>query len=206
MRGRSPTSTSAVFSVDHQDAGQACSITVTPSNLAGAGEARSVSGSTWSHPDPPAFGKIEQPDPTTNPGLIDLALIPRADHGRPCGDILVTIEGADPSADSWTLGCTSGMATGQITLPASMARPGNTIRFKAISRIGGMGEEGQSPATTRELTLAGTRPPKKRAMESRRAQATREAEYAPSEPRNRGKPQANATSRSYERTRIDRHE
>ena len=206
MRGRSPTSTSAVFSVDHQDAGQACSITVTPSNLAGAGEARSVSGSTWSHPDPPAFGKIEQPDPTNNPGLIDLALIPGADHGRPCGDILVTIEGADPSDDSWTLGCTSGMATGQITLPASMARPGNTIRFKATSRIGGMGEEGQSPATTRELTLVGTRPPKKRAMESRRAQATREAEHGPSEPRNRGKPQANATSRSYERTRIDRHE
>lgn len=158
LRGRSPGSTSAVFSVDHQHAGLACTVTVVPSNLAGTGQAQSASGSTWSHPDPPAFDKAEQVDPVGHPDQVDLALKPGTSHGRACGDILVTIEKADPATASWTLGCTSETATKRITLPASLAKPGKTIRFKAVGRISNMGDEGQSPTSTKELTLAGEGP------------------------------------------------
>ncbi len=185
MRNRAPTSTSAVFSVDHQDAGQACSVTVIPSNMAGAGAAETASGSTWSHPDPPIFERAEQSDPTDNPDQVDLTLTPGASHGKPCGDILVTIEGVDPSRASWTLGCTLQTATEQITLPASVANPGDTIRFKAVSRIGGMGSEGMSPPTTRELTLAGGQPSTMRTLRNRRTPTTRKTGYAPSDARNR---------------------
>lgn len=193
MRSRSPTATSAIFSVDHQDAGQACSVTVIPSNLAGSGQASSASGATWSHPDPPSFDSVEQVDPANKANQVNLVLTPGSTHGKPCGDILVTIEGVNPSTASWTLGCTPQTATRQITLPSSVARPGETIQFKAVSRISGIGDEGHSPSVTKELTLAGGQPTMMQALQDRRTLNPIGSRL--SEP-----------NRPLQRTRINKHE
>lgn len=206
MRNRPPTSTSAIFSVDHQDAGLACSVTVVPSNMAGAGTAESASGSTWSHPDPPSFDKVEQDDPANDPTKVDLALTPGASHGRPCKDILVTLEGVEPSTASWTLGCTPQTARKQVTLPASVAQPGATMRFKAVSRISGAGSEGLSPTVAKELTLAGGQSSTKRTLENRRTPSTRKTGHRPPETAEQPGIAVRWNQSAPMKTRIDRHE
>ncbi|MCT6810498.1 MAG: fibronectin type III domain-containing protein, partial [Bifidobacterium sp.] len=148
-RWRSATSTKAVFDVGHDEAGGTCTVSVTPANMAGSGPVASASGATWSHPDPPAFQTLEY----QGKNQVKLTLNPGAEHGRPCADIQVSIDGLDPDKASWTLPCNQPEVSEVITLPAGSAKPGATLNFRAVARIRGVGSEGHSPAATKELTL-----------------------------------------------------
>ena len=148
-RWRAANSTNAVFDVSHDEAGGTCTVSVTPANMAGSGPVASAAGSTWSHPDPPAFQTLEY----LGNNQVKLVLNPGAEHGRPCADIQVDIEGIDPDKASWTLPCNQQEVSETITLPAGSAKPGATLNFRAVARIHGVGSEGHSPSATKELTL-----------------------------------------------------
>ena len=124
-------------------------MSVTPANMAGSGPVASASGATWSHPDPPAFQTLEY----QGKNQVKLTLNPGAEHGRPCADIQVSIDGLDPDKASWTLPCNQPEVSEVITLPAGSAKPGATLNFRAVARIRGVGSEGHSPAATKELNL-----------------------------------------------------
>ena len=148
-RWRSATSTKAVFDVGHDESGGTCTVSVTPLDMTGSGPEVSASGSTWSHPDPPAFPTVEY----LRDNQVKLVLIPGAEHGRPCADIQVSIDGLDPGKASWTLPCGQPEVSDVITLPAGSVKPGARLNFRAVARIRGVGSEGHSPAATKELTL-----------------------------------------------------
>ena len=148
-RWRAPTSTKAVFDVGHDEAGGICTVSVTPIDMTGSGPEVSASGSTWSHPDPPTFLAIEY----LRNSRAKLVLAPGIEHGRPCADIQVGIDGLDPDKASWTLPCNQPEVSEVITLPAQSAKPGTTLNFWAVARIQGVGSEGHSPAATKNLTL-----------------------------------------------------
>ena len=124
-------------------------MSVTPANMAGSGPVASASGSTWSHPDPPVFQTLEY----LGKDQVKLVLNPGSEHGRPCADIRVNIDGLDPDEASWTLACNQPELSQIITLPAGSAKPGATLNFRAVASIRGVGSEGDSPAATKELTL-----------------------------------------------------
>ena len=124
-------------------------MSVTPIDMTGSGPEVSASGSTWSHPDPPAFPTVEY----LRDSKAKLVLIPGAEHGRPCADIQVSIDGFDPGKASWTLPCGQPEVSDVITLPAGSVKPGARLNVRAVARIRGMGSEGHSPAATKELTL-----------------------------------------------------
>lgn len=124
-------------------------MSVTPIDMTGSGPEVSASGSTWSHPDPPAFLAIEY----LRNSRAKLVLAPGVEHGRPCADIQVGIDGLDPDKASWTLPCNQPEVSEVITLPAQSAKPGTTLNFWAVARIQGVGSEGHSPAATKNLTL-----------------------------------------------------
>ena len=148
-RWRAATATKAVFDVGHDEAGATCTVSVTPANMAGSGPVASASGATWSHPDPPVFQTLEY----QGKDQVKLVLAPGGEHGRSCADIQVSIDGLDSDKASWTLPCNQPEVSEVITLPAGSAKPGDTLTFRAVARIRGMGSEGHSPAATKELTL-----------------------------------------------------